>query len=900
MVRKLWLILLAPLAAFMIGCGGGANSDPPDTLLRLNLDLTGDGENQTFVEVEMVKSLTNQVGIAEVQAVVSNPTGGSVNNTVRVVTLSSYTLSYRRLDGSNVVPETYEATIEERITAGDASRIFDVVIFPVREKLTTAFAQEFLQNINSGQAGPIDMELTMSITGRSDAGETVTGTDTIRIQCAVYEPTDELLPVIQSFDQTTSLQVKQDYLASWFVDVGNFPLVGELILPWGNTIPLDQSFFPVGGMSWPTDNFTPGEAELGEPEIEPGTSVNLPSGVLVVGNPFGTVRSNSTDRVVITNPPPPDPDPEPEPDPVTIDQFFADRTTINEGEEVEITVLLSGDVTKVQISPFVYGGEPVVLPSNPVPKFFTFTIRPEFSVRPFLVALDEENDLQDSAFLAQAITVVPAEENPPEILFFRASNTNVPIGGRVVLFWRILGGVEKVELLPINNNIIDVTDRDSYTTPPFNQEGVQNLMLLVTPDNNSVPIFQTLTINVAEVANEPVEIRDIDQQPGDQVGNDDQGAFSFTIVDPEGADSSWRVTKIAGDNVSFFPLSGKIPDGLGDDTVAFDDKVDNANGFFTFELSAWDDSNFGFSLDSNRTVELITYTTPDRLTDNAPVISNENFTSAADDNSQGTISFDYRDPDTLNLRWSVRIAAGDFGGNFDRAGGTNNTGGGSEVVSYTDDPDTPDADVVFLIQVVEQVAVNPQADVALIQVDKGTGEVTVDPEEEAITFPFTGLFDNNFGGVNAFDEIDNFTIFFNGDLGGTPQFYKNSDLSDEVNAASLVLDTFHNTNDPQSVTNVYYIRNFISPSHVENSGEFAFVNFFPDGGSSDGGSMTPIDGGVSRWNMLFNIESFRSPDTAMLNLPSAPGSSNYTVSIEAVDNQVGSATLTQIITVTVP
>ena len=900
MVRKLWLILLAPLAAFMIGCGGGANSDPPDTLVRLNLNLTGDGEDQTFVEVEMVKSLTNQIGVAEVQAVVSNPTGGVVNNTVRVVTLSSYSLSYRRLDGSNVVPEPFTGTLEERITAGENSSIFDVVIFPVREKLTTAFAQEFLGNINGGAGGPIDMELTMTVTGRNDAGETVTGTDTIRLQAAVYEPTDELLPQIQSFDQTTSLQVGQDYLASWFVDVGNFSFFGQLIFPWGNTVPLSQNLFPVGGMSFPTDNFVPGDASSGEPAIEPGTSVNLPSGVLVLGNPFGTVRSDSTDRVTITNPPPPDPDPEPEPDPVTIDQFFADRTTINEGEEVEITVLLSGGVTKLQLSPSVYGGESVVLPSSPVPKFFTFKIKPDFSVRPFLVAMDEENDLQDSAFLDTAITVIPAADNPPQILFFRASNTTVPVGGRVVLFWRIIGGTDKVELLPINNNIIDVTTRDSYTTPPFNQEGVQSLMLLVTPSNGSTPIFQTLTLNVSEVANEPVEIQAVNQQPGNQVGNDDQGAFSFTIFDPEGQDSSWRVSKIAGDNVSFFPLSGKIPDGLGDDTVAFDDKVDNANGFFTFELSAWDDDNFGFSLGSNRTVRLITYTTPDRLTDNAPVITNETFTPAAEDNSTGTISFTYRDPDTLNLRWSVRIAAGDFGGNFDRAGGTNNTGGGDEAITYTDDPDTPDADVVFLIQVVEQVNVNPQADVALIQVNKGTGEVVVDPEEEAITFPFTGLYDNNFGGVEPFDEIDNFTIFFNGDLGGTPQFYKNSDLSDAVNAASLVIDTLHNTNDPQSVTNVYFIRNFISPSTADNNGEFSFVNFFPNPGASDGGSVTPIDGGVARWNMLFNLESFRNPNTSMLNLPSASGSRNYTVSIEARDNQVGSASITQIITVTVP
>lgn len=902
MVRKLWLIPFALLTALMIGCGGGANDDPPKTLIRLTAEFTGDGVSQTFVEVEMVKDITNVVGRARVGAEFVRPTTGPTNDTTRNLTVTGYTVSYRRLDGGTIVPESFDGSVERFLTVDDVTT-FDVLIFPVKEKLTSAFAREFLNNILLGQAGPIDLEVSLTVRARSGTGDALSATDSIRIQAAVYNPVDELLPTIDSFSQSTDLVLGQDYLASWFVDIGRFPIVGEFITPWGDSLSLGASFFPNGVLDLPTDGFTPNN-QLGNPEIQPGTTATFQSGVLVVSNVFGSVRSQSSDQVRITNPPPPDPEPEPEPDPVTIDQFFADRSTINQGEEVEITVLTSGNVTRVELSPNIYDGVTVSLPNTPAElKFFTFRIRPQFSVRPFLVAYDDENNLRDASFLSTAITVVPPDENPPEVLFYRASNTTVPIGGRVVLFWRVAGQIEKLELLPINNSVIDVTGRDSYTTPPFNQEGVQNITLIVTPSNGGTPIFQTLSLNVTDNPNQPVEILNLNQQPGTQVGNDDQGVFSFTISDPEGADSSWRVAKVAGDNVSFFPLSGKIPDGLGDDSVAFDDKVDNANGFFTFELSAWDDSNFGFTVGSNRTVRLVTYTTPDRLTDNAPVISNETFTSANDENSEGTISFDYADPDTLNLNWSVRIAAGDFGGSFDRAGGTNNTGGGSEAIRYTDDPDTPDANVVFLIRVVEGININPQADVALIQVNKGTGDVstTPDPTENPISFEFTGLFDNNFGGVNSFDEIGNFTLFFNGDLAGTPQFYKNSDLSDEVNAASLVVDIKHSTDDPQSTINVRYTRDFITPNTIANLGDLFFVNYFPNGGSSVGGSATPIDAGVARWNMLFSVESFRNGDTNMLNLPASSGvTRSYLVVIEAEDNQGETNSVSQIIRVTVP
>lgn len=906
MVRNLLLFPLAILTVFMIGCGGGSNDNPPNTLARLEVQFTGDGVSQTFVQVEMVKNLITNVGRASVSASLVFPNNTPVNDTVRTINLSDYSVSYRRLDGGTTTPATFNGTISGIIRTGNQPSNFDIVIFPVSEKLTSPFAQEFLGLVNSGQANPVDMEVTLTVRGRVETGDAIQASDTIRIQAAVFQPVDELLPTIGSFNQTTNVTIGQDYQASWFVNVGRFPVTGQFITPWGDSLALGTQNFPSGILSFPTDNFVPGRTSTPrEPQLEPGQSIDYAAGgQLIVSNVFGSNRTTENENVRFTNPPLPDPDPEPEPDPVTIDQFFPIPSQVTQGEDVTISVLTSGNVTRAELIPSVYDGVTVTLPDKPEDlESFSFTIRPDFSVRPLLVIYDDVNNLRSSAFLSTQITVVPAQQTAPQILFYRASNTTVPVGGRVALFWRTTGEVERIELLPINNSIIDVTGRTSFVTPPFNAEGVQTINLIVTPPNGGTPLFQTLTVNVTNNANQPVVIRDINQQPSAVIGNNDQGAFSFTIDDPERQDSSWRVTKVAGDNASYLPISGKIPGGLGDDVVTFRDRGDNGNGFLTFEISAWDDSNFGFSVGSNRTVELVTFTTSDSLADNAPVITNENFTAATDDNSEGTISFDYSDPDTLSLEWTVRIAAGDFGGTIERGRGTTNNGAGTEAVRYVDDPDTPDADVVFLIQVKELIAINPQSDVALIQLNKGTGDVTTnnpDPTQNPITFEFFGLFDNNNGRVDAFDEIANFTLFFNGDLAGSPQFFKNSDLSDPVNAASFVVDIKHSTNDPQSTTDVKYTRDFITPNTVTNLGDFSFVNYFPNGGSSVGGSNMPIDAGVARWNMLFSIESFRNANTNMLNLPSASGTRTYSVLVEATDNQGEKNTATQVIRVAVP
>lgn len=906
MVRKLWLILLAPLALLMIGCGGGANSDPPDTLFQLLVSMTEDGVADTYAQVEMIKSPASDIAFVRLSGDVINPTNSGRNNTVLHANITSYTMTYKRADGGSTLPVTFTGQLDERVNTTNLRPVFNVVIFPIGEKLTSAFAQDFLNNLLAGNSDPIPLEVTITVRGRTDSGEPVSGTSTMLLDAGVYLPVDELLPSIVNFRQTESLTVGQDYQASWFVNTGRFPIGGQFVLPWGETIPLNSSsFFPAGFISRPTDVFAPDHPgrKPTDPVVPYGSTTEFNTGTLTVGNLFGIVQSTGDSTVSVTNPPlPPDP-PDPEPDPVVIEQFAAERSEIQLGDSVNLSVVVSGNVTRVELSPDTFNGQTVILPpDNNVPKIFTISITPEFTVRPLLAIFDDVNGLQASAFLQDPITVVPPVEQPPEVLFFRSSVTNVPLGGRVVFFWRVSGEVEKIELLPINNTIIDVTGRDSYTSPPFNQAGSQTINFIVTPANGGTPIIRSLNLNISEVANEPVEIRDVDQQPSSTIGNDDSGAFSFTIVDPEGADSSWRVAKVAGDAVSFFPLTGRIPDGLGDDAVAFNDRIDSANGFFTFELSAWDDNNFGATVGSNRTVRLITFNTNDTLNDNAPVITGETFTPGAEDNSTGTVSFSYSDPDTLILNWSVRIAAGDFGGSFDIAGGQNRTGGGSESVTYTDDPDTPDADVVFLIRVTEGINVNPQSDIALVQVDKGTGDVTtgVDPTENPISFPFTGLFDNNDGDVNAFDEIGNFNLYFNGDIGGSPQFYKNSDLSDEVNAASFVVDILHSTNDPQSVTDVAWIRDFITPATIANRGDFSFVNFYPNAGSSVGGSATPLDGGVSRWNMLFSVEQFRNSDTNMLNLPSASGTRNYLITVEAQDNQSEQNTVSQILRVTVP
>jgi len=871
------LACLAAIAAlaWCVSCGGGANdTEASDSAVFISVSVDSDGD---FIEAEMVKDVTTTTALATVSVGVQF---GDVSVSVGTVRLERYEITYTREDGGspNVpnVTGSLDGTISVNTADAGVGQQMDVEIdvFPTSHKAFSEFSDSFALDLE-----PVTFQCEVTVYGRNLAGDQVRATAGFKVQAAAYLPYDDLLPVIASFNQSTQLNVGDDYFAFW--NVFNRVDNGYLLLPWGGIEPLRADAFPAGGIFSST--------EFLRETLAPGSFVTFPSGVLVAENPFGSVQSDSTDDITIIGPPV-----EPDPDPVEILEFFSDRNSIIEGETVTLNWVVRGGADSLALLPNEYSGVTVDL-SGKNPAFDSVTIAPEFTVRPILRAMRKDDGAFDSEFLSNPIVVSEPPDPPPpptpeapEIVFFQPARANVVSGNRTVLFWEVTGDIDRVELLPVSGNRVDVTDVRSFVTQVLIDPGTYVFSLVVYGTDGSI-IKQDTIVSVTNVVNQPVEITDISQQPGASIDNGDQGSFRFTVSDPERRDSSYRVTKIAGDSASYFPVSGEIPGGLGDASVAFTDFDDNNNGFVTFEISAYDDDGFGVSSNATRAVELVTFNTTGQLSDTAPMITNFEFVPAGDPGtfpgSQGAIEFTFTDPDTLSLEWSVRIVSGDQGGTLSPPAGQVNTGSGDISVSYVDDPDTPTEPVVFLIRVAEVGPTNPQSDIALLRVEKGIPDDggTGNPTSEPISNVFSGLYNNLFGGVVGDQQIPNFTLYTNGNI-LNPTLYQNSDLSGEVLGASLVLDLAHLSGTPSNIVGVDFTRNFAEPSSaVNNSGSFDLLGYFNEPGAQGPPSAASIDNGVARYFMAFSKEDFRENNTAPFNLP-VTGARVYTVNATARDS----------------
>ncbi len=378
--------------------------------------------------------------------------------------------------------------------------------------------------------------------------------------------------------------------------------------------------------------------------------------------------------------------------------------------------------------------------------------------------------------------------------------------------------------------------------------------------------------------------------------------YHFNINDPERADSSYTVRKIAGDGASFYPKEGRIYGGSGDATVAFMDFTDNSNGYLVFEVAAFDDVIFGSSRDSTRSVALVTITTNGTLPDDAPVISGLEFVSSGSGElpgTQGQINFTISDPDTRKLDWRVSIVSGDAGGSLEPDSGDFDVFGGDVSVSYEDDPDTPGDPVVFLIRVDEDEGANRQYTLQTLRVEKGaTAEPGGTPSEnQPIGFPFVGLFANSTGMVVADDAMVNSIMYYN----GTPanaRLYRFSDLSGELTAISMVFDMNHESTDPSQVVDVPFARTFLPSGNEGNLGNLTFVGFYSSPGQEGPPSQNTIANGVARWKMTFNVESYLL-SAGSYNLPTT-SSRDYYATITPVDSEGNTEQLTKKITVAVP
>ena len=645
-ISQLILGLIVPILMLSLaGCGSGGNDER--AVISLSAQMT-----DTVIQVEMVKDVASTQGEVTVTAAANL---SDVDLSVGTIVLQDYQITFTRADGG-AVPSPLSGGIGTTIAAPSAGStlpslvVVDVIVYESSDKIFGAVAQELAQN----NYAPIILNASMRITGRSNAGDSHSTIVNFTLELGVFQPTDILEPQIESLTQTRDLVLGEDYFAFWRtsgrIDQGLF------ILPWGDQLFLQPNNFPFGSISANTGFLAS--------SIEPGTSDTFASGVLFVSNPFGTSEFNANLPVTVTAPPPP-PDPPPLPD-LIISNFFADRDTITEGESVNLNWEITGGATDLELLPDTYNGIPVDFTGKD-PAFDFVTIQPQFTVRPILRATRAADGATTTAFLDAPIVVDPfvIPEMPPQILFFQVNRTTVPVAGRVVFDWAVAGDISRVELFPINGQRIDVTNVNSLVSAPLLEPRVYSFSLVAFGDDDGEFAKQDVTVTVSEENNLPVNILNVIQEPSASINNDDQGAFRFTVSDPERRDSSWRVRKVAGDSVSFFPSEGRIPGGLGDADVSFDDQVGNTNGFIVFEISAYDDDQFGFSNDSTRAVELVTFTTAGVLTDNAPVISDLEFVEGGPADfpgSSGVINFRVTDPDTLRLGWSVSIVDGDEGG----------------------------------------------------------------------------------------------------------------------------------------------------------------------------------------------------------------------------------------------
>lgn len=872
MFRLLSLTTLVLTLGLLVGCGGGANDDPPGAVTLFG------SPDSASVNSEMV---TNLEPVTLTATVSLNGNLNDVDSTAGTVRVDRYRIVYTRR-GGGVGLDPVEGSISQTVSIGGSfprSATFDMVIMSTNQKVYSAFAQDFA---NSNQPATFDCQVTLY--GQSLAGENKTASFGFILETGVYGSTAGLVPDIRYMFQTVGIIYPGDYVASWLVE-GQVDS-GVFLLPWGDwyVLPGNANFFPLGRIAVSTSVL----------DLAPGFSYEGDSGVLYVSNRYGSTQFSHSDRVTVTALPDTIPDP---PDAVNILQFYPTRTTINRGESVTLNYVLTGDVDKLEMMPSSFNGVPVQFSGDLT--FGSVTITPTETVRPLLRASNAVSE--DTAFLSETITVVDVVDPtaPPVIDFFRVDRTSVNLGRSVVFYWNVSGAVSKVELFPFNGRIFDVTNLNSLVSPPFTETGLVTFSLVVFGVDGSV-VRQDLTVSVALAVNQNVTITNVNAQPGSSIDNEDQASFSFTVTDPERHDCSWKVTKIAGDGASFFPRDGKIPNGLGPGVVSLVDFQDNQSGFLTFLIEAWDDAVFGGSGAATKAVQLVNFTTSGVLSDTAPVIDSFDFTPsgpATSPGSQGSLAFSFHDPDTLSLRWSLQIVAGDDDGTFSSRFGDVETGQGQIQSTYNDDPDTLTDPVVFMLKVEEVGTGNPQSAIRTIRVDKGAGAVSggSTPNGENIAFPLSALYANFTGTPDSSQLMNARRIYFNGNL-ADPHFYQNSDLSGEVTGLSFVVDMIHESNNPGAIVNPpTYARNFQNPDGGLNNGDMTFVNYFPSSGALTGGTPTPTNGYVARYRMTFTIEAFRN---VALNLPTT-GSRTYSLTVTATDGTENAALPTDI-TVTVP
>ncbi|PIE02524.1 MAG: hypothetical protein CSA81_06840 [Acidobacteria bacterium] len=883
-----WL-MVACAAIMMLSCGGGGNDEIEKSVF---LQVTVDDEG-TYVESEMIKTVTTTTVSA---TVCINSYFSDIETSVAHADVTRYELHFVRTDsaGTAQLPDKsgpLNINLGYRSAVAPGCDSFEIPVLSTDEKIYSELAHEF--DMNPTMVAEFDVYV--KVFGKNHAGDKLKAEGAFNLQCGAYKPYDELIPSIAYFSYNRDMRVGDNWNASW--TAFGYATGGYLSDPFGRTVPLYGFDFPVGTYSVNTGFLAD--------QVEGNVSVTYGTPLLIVGNVFGSTQSQGTDNPgpVTLYPQNPLTD-----DEVSIETFVSDRYNIIAGDSVNLSWVVYGAPTELRMSPSVFSGVPVSFEGKDL-AFDSINIIPEQSVTPLLYASKSSNLTEDSQALDAPISVSGGGITPqdPEIQFFNVSHTSIPRFEQVALFWKVTGDYEKVEIFPINGTSKDVTGRESFFTPPLNRLGSNVFNLIVTGMNGSPIISRSVTVTVTEeVVNEAPEIVVTEMAPGSTMPNGATGAFTFTVDDPENQDSSWTVRKIAGGLAYYGPVRGKIPGGHGEATVSFTDGESNEQGYVTFEITAYDDINYGISSDTQSSKELVTFNTSDAAAVDAPTIEDVTFTagnaSGGGDSTTGTgggnsgndllpgqdgvISFRVIDPGGNRMHWKVEIFAGDRGGTLDGninwTEGALGNGGGYVAVHYQDDPDSTDDAVVFKITATQLDTTNPLSVIHILKVDY------MSDGEDVLDFVHLQLYEAdpaNPGNVVT-DNLLPFYLNYDGTVTNAPGSFLRNDGTLISNNIHLVTDIRHGTGDPGRVANVIYERDFITPiSFNSNYGEFLFDNYY------DGpGSITPIvlpvqdESSVSRWYNVFNVDSFQNPNTGFYNLPIVTGEvRDYQIRVRAFD-----------------
>jgi len=869
------------LSAMMLSCGGGANTssnNDKSIFLQATVDREGD-----YIEVEMVKDVSTTTADVEVCA---KSFFSNLDPSVSSVNITKYDLKFVRTDSSGTAqlpPRSGPLNIS-LVVGGCGSFEFPVV--STDEKIYGPLGQEFHANPTS----IAEFNCYLTVYGRNLAGQDVKAEAAFNIQLAAYLPYDDLIPSIQTFVYSRNLKVGDDWNATWT----GFGLItgGYLTDPFGRTNSLSGFDFPVGTYALNTGYLS--NLVEGNPYVDFGTPQ------LIVGNAFGSVSSNGTMNSGVVRLYPQE---AVNTASVSIDEFFADKYNLLVGESTNLSWVIKGAPTRLGMSPTSFSGVPVSFEGKDL-AFDSVNIVPASSVNPLLYAFKDSDLSQDSQFLDSPLSVTGGMGViDPEIKFFSVSHASVPKYNQVAFFWKVTGDYEKIELFPINGVSKDVTGRESFFSPPLNRLGANSFNLIVTGKNGSPIVTSSVTVTVTEeVINLAPVIKILSKEPSETILNGTTGAFTFQVDDPENQDSSWRCHRIAGDLVHYGPTQGQIPTGHGQNTISFTDADGNSQGFFTFELTAYDDDNYGFSNLTQKSVELVTFNTSDQAVPNGPEIKDVAFTPGNAGSTgllpgqDGAISFQVIDPADNRMYWTVEIIAGDKGGTLNDdvnwTDGTLNHGGGFVTVHYQDDPDSTDDAVVFKISASQLDVTDPLTVVAILKVDYLTTGTDV------LDFAHIGLYYDVIPPAPAdptdpglVDPAKKLSFYLNYDGVNTSAagvFYVDHDSTIAITDLSLVTDIHHGTGDPTKVADLTYERNFISPiTDNLNYGELLFNGYFT-GPASFEPSALPVTSStaadISRWYNVFSVASFVNPNTGIYNLPITPGEiRDYQIRIVALD-----------------